>query len=447
MEDQKLSFSDGIEAIRLMVQQEYINGKPNPYYGYEVEPFYFGKGVFVGNTDSIEENKNERIPGQIVLRSAQNASSEELESLAQFSGMLSLANNVSKEEQLARFFECNMLLSGTKTLDIYNFSQSLKLTEDLKERTPLIRALLCKKATLSLRAINASLLSHERDDTEKNGRSFFERFGKGMTSFLYALPLLSSKPADQEFWNDFIVPLQKEAKIFVEKYKDKTQSEEKLIGNFEFGLDVISDGREVFNKKVARYNIHPYQPIWMDPPKGNIVAVDSPTATCDNLKPVVYMAEALAENGYYNFKDNDVFDEYLQERLRKLSQVLRYILIDKDPPEKATKKVFGNVPRSEISKFFAMLVDDLDGSNRSVAEDFVRTVQFITHNTFDLDALTPTRKKSVLGLVKEFQKPNYNRLKNHASKKQIEEKLMHEKEQRIDGVDNVVVKRKNAKKG
>lgn len=165
------SFFKTLAGTKLLTEQKQYAGKPNPYYRYEVESFYFMGGRFVAH-ERLEPGRKNEI-GRALLAQLNDSSvpveTAELNNLAQFP-FFSLIANAQNARQCAQILQFNSFIAGADTSEIYEqqqkaFSNSKKeksLDESfLKTFLPFISEKMCS-AIDTMVSRNVSL--------EKDGR-------------------------------------------------------------------------------------------------------------------------------------------------------------------------------------------------------------------------------------------------------------------------------------
>lgn len=117
------TFAKSYIAMQEFVNQEFINGVQNKYYGYKLEPFYF----MFGRINTHAPVKGTQESGRLFLSQFPNINQKNRELLAQLP-FYSLCQNINDNNTINKFntlAKYNSFISGCDTLDIYKKQISL----------------------------------------------------------------------------------------------------------------------------------------------------------------------------------------------------------------------------------------------------------------------------------------------------------------------------------
>ena len=300
-EGQGYSFYKGYVAFKNLVEREMVNGSPNPYFGYRLEPYYFLGGRFVADGADVKQQK-----GRDFLKMISGASLKEKEELAQLQYFSLFANAVG-QEMVNVLPKYNVFIAGCNTEPIYMWQQMALgkcNNEHEMNREVFGKTVEClNNVSKTLNKSEISLTEWGKHDLNRNlvdivniGNGMFINFNKEISMSEY---------------NEKIKPLHRSLTELVEKIKPNASY---------FGNSVVNDlnrfaksirSVEIFNENMAEAILPEVSKVnWIEPPvlEKKVVKKDELgvlSGIADYLSTQVNLGSAFLEN-YSNIL-SDVF--------------------------------------------------------------------------------------------------------------------------------------------
>lgn len=410
------AYFDALEAAKCLVAQEYVNGQPNSYYGYTVEPYYFSTGYMVSNIDrqDLKEGHKEsigQVRGREVINKTLQSSDQELSDYAQ-SAFLAISLNGGHPKAFVSFFLHNLFLAGTDTEDCYEFSKVLAATNDFDKQSEMTREFVCRKFASTLKVLNKSGLSQEYESAAKTGRESFLLTAQNVLAALKGLPHMSDIPLTQADYNSFVSPFLEQADVFVKKYGTRSQTQNKVVKEMETALSSLDyeDGPQSALKRLNKFistTTIPSDPKWIAQKNEKVVKYTTAVSP-DNLIPLVGLGRELQSyiKGF----------GFLENKFNRYVNSLSEVLSGEDVDQVLAKNYPQYSSRVSLSVQFNIFKNQLANTGKYALCDFVGVTQFVLSKYFNNGDFGPRMRETSQRACDFYNQSRFNPLRGNIDK-------------------------------
>lgn len=204
-----------MRALKQMVELEYIDGAPNPYFGYTIEPYYL---VIPQITDKHKLDENGKLVKQesgrdFIKNFESGMENESIRSLFAKLPYVFLYGNCVNHSDAIEISRFNAFLPGCDSKDIYEFAMSQSFEMNEKSLTINVLELISNTLVKAFEEMSNFNFKNDKNDCNSiSGLTIFRTILENSGNLLKNLHVIPSEPISFPDYERLIVPLMKSVK-------------------------------------------------------------------------------------------------------------------------------------------------------------------------------------------------------------------------------------------